>query len=149
MRKSASGRVTNLTFPMLTRGNYIEWVLTMECNLQVASRWLPVEDDMVTRKEDWQAIAALICSTPSKMHDMLAVKLSAKEAWVAVRTHRLSSNCVRKANTQKLQADFESTVFYEGELGRRHYGRCGSRAEDPAYRFTSFRSAINLHRDLA
>ncbi|XBJ10170.1 hypothetical protein VPH35_015098 [Triticum aestivum] len=122
---------------MLTRSNYNEWALIMECNLHAASLWVPMEDDLVERKEDRKAVAALMRATPPEMRGMLtakasakealmratppemrgmlAAKASAKEAWEAIRTQRLGSNRVREANVQKLRADFENIAFKEGE----------------------------------
>lgn len=53
-----------ITFPVLTRSNYNEWALIMECNLHVASLWVPMKDDIVGRKEDRKAVAALMRATP-------------------------------------------------------------------------------------
>ncbi|XBI27046.1 hypothetical protein VPH35_051604 [Triticum aestivum] len=105
-----------ITFPMLTRSNYSEWALIMECNLHAASLWAPMEDDLIERKEDRKAVAALMRATPPEMHGMLAAKASAKEAWEAIHTQRLASNRVREANAQKLRVDFENIAFKEGEL---------------------------------
>uniref|UniRef100_A0A453IJ58 DUF4219 domain-containing protein n=1 Tax=Aegilops tauschii subsp. strangulata TaxID=200361 RepID=A0A453IJ58_AEGTS len=93
---------------MLTRSNYSEWSLIMECNLHAASLWAPMEDDLVERKEDRKAVAALMRTMPPEMHGMLAAKASAKEAWEAIRTQRFGSNRVREANAQKLRAGFEN-----------------------------------------
>ena len=105
-----------ITFPMLTRSNYSEWALIMECNLHAASLWAPMEDDLIERKEDRKAVAALMRATPPEMHGMLAAKASAKEAWEAIRTQRFGSNRVHEANAQKLRADFENIAFKEREL---------------------------------
>ncbi|XBI61788.1 hypothetical protein VPH35_042532 [Triticum aestivum] len=116
VRETAISGSVPITFPMLTRSNYSEWALIMECNLHAASLWAPMEDDLIERKEDRKAVAALMRATPPEMHGMLAAKASAKEAWEAIRTQRLGSNRVREANAQKLQADFENIAFKEGEL---------------------------------
>ncbi|XBI98878.1 hypothetical protein VPH35_019063 [Triticum aestivum] len=116
VRATAVSGSVPITFPMLTRSNYNEWALIMECNLHAASLWAPMEDDLVERKEDRKAVAALMRATPPEMHGMLAAKASAKEAWGAIRTQRLGSNRVREANAQKLRADFENIAFKEGEL---------------------------------
>ncbi|VAH85559.1 unnamed protein product [Triticum turgidum subsp. durum] len=116
VRETAVSGSVPITFPMLTRSNYSEWALIMECNLHAASLWAPMEDDLVERKEDRKAVAALMRATPPEMHGMLAAKASAKEAWEAIRTQRLGSNRVREANAQKLRADFENIAFNEGEL---------------------------------
>lgn len=53
-----------ITFPMLTRSNYNEWALIMECNLHAASLRVPMKDDTIERKEDKKAVAALMRATP-------------------------------------------------------------------------------------
>ncbi|XP_037451934.1 mucin-4-like [Triticum dicoccoides] len=116
VRETAISGSVPITFPMLMRSNYSEWALIMECNLHAASLWAPMEDDLIERKEDRKAVAALMRATPPEMHGMLAAKASAKEAWEAIRTQRLGSNHVREVNAQKLRADFENIAFKEGEL---------------------------------
>ena len=81
VRETAISGSVPITFPMLTRSNYSEWALIMECNLHAASLWAPMEDDLVERKEDRKAVAALVRAMPPEMHGMLAAKASAKEAW--------------------------------------------------------------------
>lgn len=77
--------------------------------------WDAIEDDTVLPKEDRHALEALIRSTLPKMHSMLAEKVGAREAWAAIKTQRLNNDCVSKANAQRLQAEFESIVFSDGE----------------------------------
>lgn len=49
VRKTVGGGGgTNITFLMVTRSNYSEWALIMECKLQAASLWYPMEDDTVS-----------------------------------------------------------------------------------------------------
>lgn len=85
---------TNLSFPMLTRTNYNDWALMMEVNLQAASLRDTSEDDTVSRKEDREAMAALIPSTPLENHNMLAEKMIAKEVF-RCKTQRLGGDRAR------------------------------------------------------
>jgi hypothetical protein len=61
--------------------------MVMEVNLHAASLWDEVEDDGVSRREDKQALATLLRSTPPMMHMMLIGKGSAKAAWAAIKLH--------------------------------------------------------------
>ena len=63
VRESGGGSSTNLSFPMLKCGDYTHWAMVMEVNLQAASLWDAIEDDTVPRREDKQALAALLRST--------------------------------------------------------------------------------------
>jgi hypothetical protein len=71
-----SGGVS-LFFPVLKRGEYLNWAMVMEVNLQDASLWDAIEHGAVSQREDKQALAALLRSTPSDMHCMLIGKGSA------------------------------------------------------------------------
>lgn len=112
---SGDGSGTNLAFPTLTHSNYTDWALITECNLQAASLWVATKDDTVSRKEDRQAVAALIRSTPPEMDSMLMAKACPKKAWASIGTQRLGSDRVHEANAQRLQADFENIAFKDGE----------------------------------
>jgi hypothetical protein len=57
---SGGGGGTSLVFPMLKRGDYTNWAMVMEVNLQAASLWDAIEDAAVSRREDKQALAALL-----------------------------------------------------------------------------------------
>jgi hypothetical protein len=59
--------------------------MVMEVNMQAASLWDAIEDADVSRREDKQALAALLRSTPSEMHPMLMGKGSAKAAWETIK----------------------------------------------------------------
>jgi hypothetical protein len=87
VREISCGGCGGLVFPMLQRGEYVNWAMVMEVNLHVASLWDEVEDDGVSRREDKQALAALLRSTPPMMHPMLIGKGSAKAAWAAIKLH--------------------------------------------------------------
>ena len=95
VRESGGGSSTNLSFPMLKRGEYTHWAMVMEVNLQAASLWDAIEDDTVPRREDKQALAALLRSTPAEMHCMLIGKGTAKAAWEAIKLQNQGNDHVR------------------------------------------------------
>ena len=49
------------------------------------------------------------------MWQALGRKKTVKEAWEAVKTMRLGSECVKDVNAQKLSQEFENLQFKEGE----------------------------------
>jgi hypothetical protein len=60
---TGGGSGTSLSFPMLTRTNYTHCMMVMEVNLQAASLWDAIEFDYVLRRDDKQALAALVRTT--------------------------------------------------------------------------------------
>jgi hypothetical protein len=119
---SASGGSSGagLVLPMLKRGDYTNCAMVMEVNIQAASLWDTIEDVAVSRREDKQALAALLWSTLPEMHPMLIRKGSAKAAWEAIRvqrqgTNRVRDTRVRDTRVRRLRAEFESTMFKLGE----------------------------------
>jgi hypothetical protein len=83
----ASGGGTSMSFSMLKRGEYTNWLMVMEVNLQAASLWDWIEDDDISWHQDKHALAVLLRSTPPEMHCMLIGTGSAKAAWEAIRVH--------------------------------------------------------------
>uniref|UniRef100_A0ACD5YIS2 Uncharacterized protein n=1 Tax=Avena sativa TaxID=4498 RepID=A0ACD5YIS2_AVESA len=100
---------------MLTRSNYTNWAMVMEVNLQAASLWEAIEDETVPRREDKQALAALLRSTPSEMHYMLVGKGSAKAAWEAIRLQYQGNDRVRDSRVRRLRTEFETVTFKANE----------------------------------
>ena len=47
VREFGGSSSTNLTFSMLNRSNFSNWLMVMEVNLQAASLWDAIEDDTV------------------------------------------------------------------------------------------------------
>uniref|UniRef100_A0ACD6AP94 Uncharacterized protein n=1 Tax=Avena sativa TaxID=4498 RepID=A0ACD6AP94_AVESA len=115
VRETGGGSGTNLSFPMLTRSNYTNWAMVMEVNLQAASLWEAIEDETVPRREDKQALAALLRSTPSEMHCMLVGKGSAKAAWEAIRLQYQGNDRVRDSRVRRLRTEFETVTFKANE----------------------------------
>lgn len=131
MRETGGRSGTNVTFPTLTRTKYCDWALAMEVNLQVVCLWDAIEDDTVLPRDDRQALAALIRSTPMEMHNMLAGKVSTKEAWALIKPQRLRNDLVREMNAQRLWAEFETIIFKDGE-----------RVEDFAMKITGLATSL-------
>jgi hypothetical protein len=115
VRESGGGTGTNLSFSMLTRGGYTNWAMVMEVNLQAASLWDTIEDDTVPRREDKQALAALLRSTPSEMHCMLIGKGTAKAAWEAICLQYQGGDRVRDSRLRRLRTEFKTVAFQDGE----------------------------------
>ncbi|KAL6649615.1 hypothetical protein ACP70R_013839 [Stipagrostis hirtigluma subsp. patula] len=101
--------------PLLTKTNYHEWSLVMQVSLEALGLWHAVESDKVERREDRQALAAILRGVPSEMKAGLAVKKTTKEAWAAVKSMRMGDNRVRDANAQTLLKQFENMAWRDGE----------------------------------
>jgi hypothetical protein len=95
---SRSGvKESSLVWLMLYRANYAEWVMIMQCNLQALEIWHAIDPGTgVKRAHDRQAMAALLCSVPCDMWQMLKHKKTVKEAWEAVETMRLGAEQVKE-----------------------------------------------------
>jgi hypothetical protein len=74
-----------------------------------------IEDDDVPRREDKQALAALLGSTPKEMHLMLIGKGSARAAWDAIRVRHQGTDRVRDTRVRRLRTEFETIWFKDGE----------------------------------
>src|SRR4051812_12652118 len=89
--------------------------MVMEVNLQAASLWDAIEDAAVSRREDKQALAALLRSTPPEMHPMLIGKGSAEAAWEAIKVQHQGNDRVRDSRMWQLRTEFETIAFKDGE----------------------------------
>ena len=87
-------------WPMLTRSNYTEWAMLMQCNYEAMEIWEVIDPGGagVKRAQDRQAMSALLRSVPKEMWQTLGDKKSVKEAWEAVKTMRLGSERVKDVN---------------------------------------------------
>jgi hypothetical protein len=101
--------------PLLTKGNYQEWSLIMQVSLEALELWDVIEDASKDRAKDRRALAAILRGVPPEMRAGLAVKKSAKEAWVSVKKMRGGDNRVKVANMQRLMKEFELLSFRDGE----------------------------------
>jgi len=109
-------REGTLMWPMLTRTNYSEWAMLMQCNFEALEVWEAiVPGKNVSRSTDRQAMSALMHSVPSDMWAALGAKSSVKEAWDLIKTLRQGTNRVKEVNAQKLTKEFENLAFKEGE----------------------------------
>jgi hypothetical protein len=61
------------------------------------------------------ALDAITSAVPQEMLASLAVKVTATEAWEAVRSLRIYSKAVRNVGTQQLRMEFKSIRFKKGE----------------------------------
>jgi len=105
----------NFVWPMLTRSNYQEWSVHVQCNLEAMYLWDLVESNKVERRHDRLALGAMLRGVPPELHSMLLNKKSAKEAWAATKSMRLGADRVKEVNAQKLLAEFEAITFKSGE----------------------------------
>jgi hypothetical protein len=112
----AAERVTDtVELPLLTKSNYTEWCLVMQVSLEAMGLWSVVETGKGERRDDRLALSAILRAVPSEMKAGLAVKPTAKEAWEAVRTMRVSDNRVKAANVECLMKAFETVTFHDSE----------------------------------
>jgi hypothetical protein len=102
-------------WPLLTKTNYTEWALIMKIKLQARNLWEAIEPEDVTLQEDRMALDAITSAVPQEMLASLAVKVTAAEAWEAVRSLRIDSETVRNVRAQRLRTEFESIRFKESE----------------------------------
>lgn len=104
-------------WPMLTRSNYAEWSMLMQCNLEAMEVWETIEPGggSVKRSQDRQAMACVLRSVPKEMWQLLGSKKSVKEAWEAVKSMRVGADRIKEANAQRLLKDFENISFKDGE----------------------------------
>jgi hypothetical protein len=56
----------SLMWPMLTRSNYAEWAMMLQCNFEMLDIWDTIEPggDGVKRSQDRQAMAGILRSVP-------------------------------------------------------------------------------------
>jgi hypothetical protein len=87
----------------------------MKIKLQAMNLWEAIEPGDVTLQEDRMAFDAITSVVPPEMLASLAVKVTAAEAWEAVRSLRIGSEAVRNVRAQRLRMEFESIRFKEGE----------------------------------
>jgi hypothetical protein len=87
----------------------------MRVSLKVMELWDAVEAVCRERAKDWRALAAILRAMSPEMKAGIAVKKSAKEAWVAVRSMRMGDARVREANAERLLKVFENIKFKDGE----------------------------------
>jgi hypothetical protein len=71
---------------MLTRDNYAEWVMLMQCNYESLEIWGVIDPGIAPkRSQDRQAMSALLRSVPKEMWQSLGARNTMKQAWDAVK----------------------------------------------------------------
>ena len=69
---------------MLTRDNYAEWVMLMQCNYESLEIWGVIDPGIAPkRSQDRQAMSALLRSVPKEMWQSLGARNTVKQAWDA------------------------------------------------------------------
>jgi transposase InsO family protein len=113
---NSSVKEGTLLWPMLTRTNYSEWAMLMQCNYEALEIWEVIDPGTnPKRSQDRQAMSALLRSVPKEMWTTLGRKKTVKEAWEAVKTMRIGADRVKDVNAQKLLQEFENISFKDGE----------------------------------
>ena len=103
-------------WPMLTRDNYAEWAMLMQCNYEALEIWEVIDPGSnPKRAQDRQAMSALLRSVPKEMWQSLGGKKTVKEAWEAVKLMRVGADRVKEVHAQKLMREFENLAFKDGE----------------------------------
>ena len=87
-------------FPLLTRTNYIDWVILMKVQLQAQGLWDVVEDGPGDHREDRRAMSVLLRAVPPELIRTLGVKETAKQAWDTLKIMRVGVERVREAKAQ-------------------------------------------------
>jgi hypothetical protein len=60
---------SSLMWPMLTRSNYVEWAMLLQCNFETLEIWDTIDPggEGVKRSQDRQAMAGILRSVPQEM----------------------------------------------------------------------------------
>ena len=104
-------------WPLLTRDNYSEWAMLMQCNFEALEIWDVISPGInPKRAHDRQAMSALLRSVLKEMWQSLGARSTVKEAWEAVKLMRLGADQVKEVNAQKMLQEFENIKFKDGEI---------------------------------
>jgi hypothetical protein len=108
---------SSLMWPLLTRDNYSEWAMLMQCNFEALEIWDVISPGInPKRAHDRQAMSALLRSVLKEMWQSLGARSTVKEAWEAVKLMRLGADRVKEVNAQKMLQEFENIKFKDGEI---------------------------------
>ncbi|XP_066385573.1 uncharacterized protein [Miscanthus floridulus] len=125
-------RESSLMWPMLTRSNYAEWAMLLQCNFETLEIWDTIDpgSEGVKRSWDRQAMAGILRSVPQEMWQLLGAKKTVKEAWEAVKSMRVGADRVKEANAQRLLKEFKNIKFKDSKTVDEFALRIGALAVD-------------------
>jgi hypothetical protein len=87
----------------------------MKVNLKARALWSVIENSSADQQEEMMMLDALCDVVPPEMMSAIAKKKTAKEAWDAIATMRVSDDRVKKATVQQLRQKFNPAMFDDGE----------------------------------
>jgi hypothetical protein len=74
-------REVSRQFPLLTKTNYVDWLVMMKVMLRARGLWAVVKEGTTDEVDDQMTMEALLRSVPLEMAASLASKPSTKAAW--------------------------------------------------------------------
>src|SRR6266540_677478 len=98
--------VGGVNYPILNKTNYGDCSLVMKVMLEAR----------VSHQDDRMVLEVLIRAIPPEIVSTVAIKVTGKEVWDAIKTLRIGNNRVRKASVQKMCKEYETIVFREEEM---------------------------------
>jgi hypothetical protein len=108
---------SSLVWLMLTRSNYMEWVMLMQINYEVLEIWETINPETnFKRPQDRQAMGTFMRSIPKEMWGTLGAKKTVKEAWETMKSMRVGVDRVKEISAQNLLREFENIGFKEREM---------------------------------
>jgi hypothetical protein len=87
----------------------------MKMKLKARALWSIIENGGADQQEEMMALDALCGAVPPEMVLMITKKETAKEAWDAITTMRVTEDHVKKATTQLLRRKFDLATFDDSE----------------------------------
>ena len=95
--------VNSTSWPMLTRTNYEEWLVTTKVKLRARRLWNAIDKGTDNEEDDMSALEAILAAVPAEYRELLGAKSSAKEAWEAIVVMRVGFDRAKKATAQLLK----------------------------------------------
>jgi hypothetical protein len=80
--------------------------------------WGVIESRAGDYYDDQTALTAILHAVPPEMQAGPALKPTATESWEAIHKVRISADCVKEANAERLRREFADLAFKPGEDGR-------------------------------
>ena len=87
----------------------------MKVKLRVRRLWKAVDQGTEDEEEDCSALEAILAAVPPEYREPLGSKDSAKEAWDALKTMPVRSDCAKKAKAQQRRREYNDLPFHDGE----------------------------------